>query len=373
MNNKNRHKLIQLLYFSLLTTLSALATANDYELETVVKGISVPWGMAWLPNGDMLVTDRKGDLYRVAKGSDKPLKIDGLPPIDANGQGGLMDLELHPQYGTDPNQGWVYLSLASEDGEGKGSNTAIIRGRLDDDRLIDIETLYKATPNTNSSRHYGSRIEFDNNGYLFFSVGERGERDDNPQDLTRDGGKIYRLHDDGRIPDDNPFVDTANAKKAIYSYGHRNPQGMAKHPTSGKIWAHEHGPRGGDEVNIVKPGANYGWPILSYGINYSGTKFAEGTEREGFESPIWYWDPSIAPSGMTFVTSDKYPEFKGHLLVGSLKFRYLVLAKLDGDTVTDAEVIFEGIGRVRNVKQGPDGFLYVATDGDGIKRIIPKE
>lgn len=361
--------------FLLMTLLPLMASAaddNGYELETVVEGIDIPWGMVWLPNGDMLVTNRQGELYRVAGGTGKPTPIGGIPPVHANGQGGLLDIELHPDYATDPASRWVYLSLSSEKGEGKGSHTAIIRGRLDGNRLLEIEQLYKADPNSRSGRHYGSRIEFDGNGYLFFSIGERGQRDVNPQDITRDGGKVYRLHDDGRVPDDNPFVDTEGAKQAIYSYGHRNPQGMALNTATGQIWIHEHGPRGGDEVNIVKPGANYGWPILSYGINYSGSEFAEGTEREGYESPIWYWDPSIAPSGMTFVTSDKYPDWQGNLLVGSLKFSYLVLCQVEGDSIGEADILFEGVGRVRNVRQGPDGFLYVATTGNGIQRIVPE-
>ncbi len=341
---------------------------NNYTLETAVDGIAVPWGMVWLPDGDMLITNRKGELYRYS--NDKLSSIDGLPSIHANGQGGLLDIELHPKF---KETGWIYFSYASQDGEGNGSNTAIMRAKLDGNTLTSKELLYKAGPNSTRGQHYGGRIEFDNNGYLFFSIGERGARDENPQDIAKDGGKVYRLHDDGKIPSDNPFVGSKDAREAIYSFGHRNPQGMAKNPTTGDIWVHEHGPRGGDEVNIVKAAKNYGWPILSYGINYNGTKFAEGTEREGFESPIWYWDPSIAPSGMTFITSDKYPEWKGNLVVGSLKFAYLVLCTVEGNTITKEDILFKGIGRVRNVRQGPDGYIYVATEGNGIVKIIPKK
>ncbi|GAB1260852.1 PQQ-dependent sugar dehydrogenase [Aurantivibrio plasticivorans] len=359
-----------------LLTLTAIVSVSAFaepKTETYIEDINVPWGMAWLPpsngqaQGDMLVTERSGSLYRVRDGKITA-EIKGLPDIHANGQGGLLDIELHPQY--DEN-GWIYLSYSSPEGEGKGSNTAIIRGQLNGNRLTNIETLYKAEPNSRRGQHYGSRIEFDNHGMLFFSIGERGDRDTNPQDLSRDGGKIYRLHDDGRIPQDNPFVSDKQEKPAIYSWGHRNPQGMATHPTSGEIWIHEHGPRGGDEINIVKAGENYGWPILSYGINYIGTTFAEGTEREGYQSPIHYWDPSIAPSGMTFVTSDKYPEWQGKLLVGSLKFRYLVLCSTTESAVTNTAIVMKDIGRVRNVKQGPDGYLYVATEGNGILRLTP--
>lgn len=360
---------ILLASLAIITALPVFAASDDkYRVEPVFKGIGVPWGMVWLPGGDMLVSEREGNLYRI-RNAKIQAKIKGLPKVHANGQGGLLDLELHPSYA---DNGWLYLSYSSTEGDGKGSNTAIMRAKLDGDTLVNQEVLYKAEPNTERGQHYGSRIEFDDQGYLFFSIGERGQRDTNPQDLSRDGGKIYRLHDDGRIPADNPFVGQANVKQAIYSWGHRNPQGMAKNPDTGQIWVHEHGPRGGDEVNIIKPAANYGWPILSYGINYNGTDFAKGTEREGFESPIWYWVPSIAPSGMTFVTSDKYPEWQGHLLVGSLKFGYLVLCRVVGNSIARAEILFEGIGRVRNVRQGPDGYLYVATDGKGIQRIVPK-
>lgn len=347
---------------------TAEAIKNSISVETVVEGVAVPWGMTWLPNGDMLITDRSGKLYRHHQ--DKLSEIKGVPDIHANGQGGLLDIELHPDY---PNNGWIYFSYASQEGEGSGSNTAIVRAKLNGNRLTSTQVLYKGSPNSRRGQHYGSRIEFDDKGFLFFSIGDRGARDENPQDISKDGGKIYRLHDDGKIPADNPFVGENNAREAIYSLGHRNPQGMAKNPQSGDIWVHEHGPRGGDEINIVKAGKNYGWPILSYGINYIGTKFAEGTEREGYESPAWYWVPSIAPSGMTFVTSNLYPEFKNKLLVGSLKFSYLVLCDIDGNTVKTADPIFEGIGRVRNVRQGPDGFIYVATEGQGIKKLVPKK
>ncbi|MEX1032148.1 MAG: PQQ-dependent sugar dehydrogenase [Cellvibrionaceae bacterium] len=352
----------------LFFVLQACVAEDGYRVETVVEGIAVPWGMVWLPDGDMLVSNRSGELYRVRDGEIAGT-IGGLPEVHVNGQGGLLDLELHPDYA---ENGWLYISYSSPEGEGSGSHTALMRAKLDGDQLVQSETLYKASPNTRRGQHYGSRIEFDDQGYLYFSIGERGARDENPQDLSRDGGKVYRLHDDGRVPEDNPFVGREDAIAAIYSYGHRNPQGMAKNPETGEIWIHEHGPRGGDEVNIVKPSANYGWPILSYGINYSGTEFAEGTEREGYQSPTWYWDPSIAPSGMTFVTSDKYPDWQGDILVGSLKFRYLVLAHVQGNEIPSAEVMFEDIGRVRNVRQGPDGFIYVATEGNGIVRIVPE-
>jgi glucose/arabinose dehydrogenase len=342
---------------------------EGYRVETVTTGIDVPWGMVWLPDGDMLVSNRAGELYRVSNGKVAGT-IKGVPEVHVNGQGGLLDVELHPRYA---ENGWLYFTYSSRQGESSGSNTALVRARLQDNALVDQQVIYKGSPNSDRGQHYGGRIEFDDAGYVYFSIGDRGARDENPQDLSRDGGKVYRLHDDGQVPEDNPFVGREGAISAIYSYGHRNPQGLAKNPESGAIWVHEHGPRGGDEVNVLEAGENYGWPILSYGINYNGTEFAEGAEREGYQSPAWYWDPSIAPSGMTFVTSDKYPEWQGDLLVGSLKFRYLVLADVEGESIADAKIVFEDIGRVRNVRQGPDGYIYLATEGQGIKRLVPKD
>jgi glucose/arabinose dehydrogenase len=215
-------------------------------------------------------------------------------------------------------------------------------------------------------------LEFDNQGFLYFSIGERGDRDVNPQDITRDGGKIYRLHDDGRIPEDNPFVNSATAKKAIYSYGHRNPQGLIKHPETGELWEHEHGPQGGDEINIVKKGKNYGWPVISYGINYDNSILTDITSKQGMEQPVFYWVPSIAPSGMAFVSSDKYQDWKGNILAGSLKFSYLERLVLKDNKVVKREKLFKDIGRVRDVVQAPDGYLYIAVEGKGILKIIPK-
>lgn len=337
----------------------------EYKAETLVAGLNVPWGMAFLPDGEMLVSERKGSIKRIRDGKVVG-EVKGVPDVHANGQGGLLDLALHPEF--ESNQ-LLYFTYSDEESSGSGSNTALARGRLIDGELQDIEILYKGEENTSRGQHYGSRIAFSPAGQVYFSIGDRGNRDKNPQSLEHDGGKVYRLHADSRVPEDNPFVDSS--KPAVYSYGHRNPQGMAVHPVTGDIWTHEHGPKGGDEVNLIKAGANYGWPILSYGVNYSGTAFAEGTERAGFESPLWYWDPSIAPSGMTFVTSDRYPEWQGQLLVGSLKFSYLVLCQLDGNRITAVENVLEGIGRVRSLRQGPDGYLYVGIDGEGIKKIVP--
>jgi glucose/arabinose dehydrogenase len=344
---------------------------SNYTLETVVTGISSPWGMAWLPDGAMIITDRSGELRLFENDQLVEQSINGVPEVWANGQGGLLDVAVHLDY---EQNGWIYLTYSSPEG-GEGANTALMRATLNDDRtaLVDQEVLYKAEPNTSRGQHFGSRITFDDEGYLYFSIGDRGNRDVNPQDITRDGGKIYRLKPDGSIPEDNPFVGKDGAREAIYSYGHRNPQGMDMHPETGEIWIHEHGPRGGDEVNKIEKGANYGWPILSFGINYSGSEFAEDTARAGMNQPEWYWDPSIAPSGMAFVTGDKYPDWQGNLLVGSLKFQYIVLCEIEDDTITGQQILFEDIGRVRNIKQGPDGYIYVATEGNGILKIVPKK
>ncbi len=339
-----------------------------FTVETVVDGISIPWGMVMLPDGAFLITDKSGELIHFKDG--KKTSLENVPEVYVRGQGGLLDIELHPNY---EENGWIYISYASSEGEEKGGHTAVMRARLKDFKLVDNQLLYKATPNTTAGQHFGSRLEFDNDGYLFFSIGERGDRDVNPQDIKRDGGKIYRIKDDGSIPADNPFVNEAGAKKAIYSYGHRNPQGLIKHPETGEMWDHEHGPRGGDEINIIKKGKNYGWPLITYGINYSGTPITDKTEMEGMEQPIHYWVPSIAPSGMVMVTSDKYPNWKGNLLVGSLVFQYLERLAMDGEKVVYREKLLEDIGRVRSVYQAPDGFIYIGVEGKGVLKLVPSE
>ncbi|WP_147679071.1 PQQ-dependent sugar dehydrogenase [Algibacter pacificus] len=343
-------------------------TTLNYTTEIVVPGINIPWGMDFLPDGSMLITEKAGELIHFKDG--QKTNIAGLPEVYLRGQGGLLDIKIHPNY---KNNGWIYITYASAEGEGDGGNTALMRGKLKNNAFVEKQLLYKATPNTKKGQHFGSRIEFDKDGYLYFSIGERGNRDENPQDITRDGGKIYRLNDDGSIPADNPFVNSSNAKTAVFSYGHRNPQGMAIHPKTGAIWVNEHGPKGGDEINSIAKGKNYGWPVISYGINYSGTPFTELTKKEGMEQPIFYWVPSIAPSGMAFVTSDKYPDWKNSILVGSLKFQYLERLVLKNNTVIKREILFKDMGRVRNVIQAPDGYIYVAIEGTGIVKIIPNK
>lgn len=341
--------------------------SQNYTVETVIDGMEIPWGMVFLPDGSLLVTEKKGELIHLKEG--KKTKVEGLPKVTVQGQGGLMDIILHPDY---EKNGWLYLSYASSEGEGEGANTAIARAKLENNRLTGLQVLYKASPNSTRGQHFGSRMVFDDEGYLYFSIGDRGDNENNPQDISRDGGKVYRIHDDGTIPKDNPFVNKSNAKTAIFSYGHRNPQGMILHPDSREVWVHEHGPRGGDEINIVKKAANYGWPVITYGINYNGTEITDQRSKPGMEQPLYYWLPSIAPSGFAVLSGDVYPEWKGDLLIGSLKFSYLEKLTLKNNKVEKREKLMDGVGRVRNVIIGPDGLIYAGLDGQGIVRLVPK-
>lgn len=348
-------------FFACAQDKNPINTKHSYEV--IVKNLNNPWGFTFLTDESILINEKDGRIIHFK--NNKKTEIKNPPKVYLRGQGGLLDIELHPNY---KNNGWIYFSYASSDGDENGGNTSIMRAKIKNDSLINKEILYKAVPNTTKGQHFGSRIVF-KDGYLFFSIGERGERDINPQDLTRDGGKIYRLNDDGSIPKDNPFVDTKNAKTAIWSYGHRNPQGMKINPFTNEIWSHEHGPRGGDEINIIKKGANYGWPVITYGINYSGTKITDQTKKEGMQQPLHYWDPSIAPSGMAFINSDKYGDWKGSLLVGSLKFQYLDLCTLENGKVIKEQRLLDGLGRVRSVEQGPDGYIYVGIENLGIVKL----
>ncbi|AZQ44651.1 PQQ-dependent sugar dehydrogenase [Nonlabens ponticola] len=337
---------------------------EDYTITPIVEDLSVPWGMDWLPNGDLLYTEKQGDLYRFDGTTSH--KIANVPEVYVRGQGGLLDVIVHPDFFANNT---IYISYASQEGAGSGGHTAIASAVLDSDRLTNLKVLYKGTPNTTRGQHFGSRFAFGDDGKLYFSIGERGDRDTNPQDITRDGGKIYRINDDGSIPDDNPFVDATGAKTAIYTYGNRNPQGLLRHPVTGEIIANEHGPKGGDEINYIKKGVNYGWPVISYGINYDGSEFTDITQKEGMAQPFFYWDPSIAPSGFAVIDNDSYRDWNGNFLVGSLKFQYLEMLYFDEDGVTKREKLVDGIGRLRNVKMSPDGEIYIGVEGKGIYKI----
>lgn len=368
MKTKLQH-LIPLVFLSLFTCAqdkNPVNTNNDYEL--IVPELTIPWGFVFLPDGSMLINEKEGKMIHFKDG--KKTLVEDVPEVYNRGQGGLLDIALHPKY---TENGWIYITYASPEGDDNGGNTALMRAKFKDNKLTEKQLLYKATPNTTKGQHFGSRILFDNDGYLYFTIGERGEEFVNPQDITRDGGKVYRLNDDGSIPTDNPFVNEPNAKKAIFTYGNRNQQGMVLHPETGEIWAHEHGPRGGDEINIIKAGNNYGWPVITYGINYIGTKITDETSRPGMEQPLHYWDPSIAPSGMAFITSDNYPGWKGHLLVGSLKFAYLNKCSIEDGKVVKEERLLDGVGRVRTVNQGPDGYIYVGIENLGIVKLLQKK
>jgi glucose/arabinose dehydrogenase len=318
----------------------------------------------------MLVTEQSGEIFRIDEDLNK-LPVSGVPTVRYRGQGGLMDLELHPDYA---NNGWIYISYSAVgvDGTDTVSNTEVSRYKLVNDELVQGEILFTSTPFVSSGSHFGGRIEFDNQGYMFISTGDRRREYEHPQYLSNHSGKVHRLMDNGSIPPDNPFVGVDTAVASIYSYGHRNVQGLALNPTTGKIWSHEHGPRGGDEINIVNPGLNYGWPVISYGIEYNGQAFTNLTEKEGMEQPLLYWIPSIAPCGAAFVNTDKYPGWEGDFLVGSLRFRYLNRVVLQDDKVVKEEPLMKGVGRLRNIRIGPDGYIYIAVEEPGyIFRVMP--
>lgn len=343
---------------------------ESFTHEVVTKEISQPWGIEILPNNDLLVTDKSGKVYRVSNG--KTTEISGAPKVLYEGQGGLLDITLHPKY---ESTGWIYFSYAKggrKDKDGKElGTTAISRAKLQGDQLVNMQEVFEAQPYQPRRGHYGSRIVFDKDGYMFFSVGERQNRDENPQTLRNHLGKIHRTYDDGSVPDDNPFRSSPIAMPTIYSYGHRNPQGLVIAP-DGTIWETEHGPQGGDELNIIEPGKNYGWPVISYGINYDGTSFTDITAKEGMEQPVSYWVPSIAPCGMEWVSSSKYGDLQGDILVGSLKFQYLNRCVMENGKVVKEEKLLNGIGRVRAVEEAPDGTIYVGVESVGIVKLVKK-
>ena len=347
---------------------SIITDETNYEMELVFEDENIIWAIEFFEDNSILATVKSGSIFHYKDGIKT--KIQGVPDIYVRGQGGLMDIAFHPNFNENK---WLYFSYASEDDGEKGGNTTIARAKLIEDSLIDLEVLYKGSPNSRKGQHFGGRLEFDNENYLYFSIGDRGNRDVNPQDINIDGGKIYRINDDGTIPKDNPFFNDPDAKKAIYSYGHRNPQGMFKHPITGEIWTNEHGPRGGDEINIIKKGKNYGWPKITYGINYSLTTITKDKSLPGMEQPLYYWLPSIAPSSFEYISSNIYPNWNGSLLAGALVFKYIERIGLKNNKVISRSKIAEDLGRPRDVKQGPDGYIYVSIENKGIYKIIPKE
>jgi glucose/arabinose dehydrogenase len=361
--------------FSFMAVLRALAAASAcafalappvhaQPVKTLAQGLVNPWSLAFLPDGRMLVTERPGNLRIVTPDGKVGPPLAGVPRVYASGQGGLLDVSLDPEFARNR---LVYLSYA-EPGEG-GAGTAVARGRLDGEasreRLGDARVIFRQKDKVGGGGHFGSRLVWDRAGRLFVTLGDRYTRKDDAQNLATHFGKIVRIEADGKVPHDNPFAKDPRALTEIWSYGHRNVQGAALHPQTGELWASEHGPQGGDEVNRVQRGANHGWPVITYGRNYVvGTVIGEGTERAGVVAPLRHWVPrSIAPSGMAFVTGDRYPTWQGHLLIGALAGRRLVLLKLDGAKVVDEVALLVDLGaRIRDVRQGPDGYVYVLTD-----------
>jgi len=330
-----------------------------FRLVRLVEGLENPWGMAFLPGGGFLITERPGRLQLVSPQTMRPEPVTGLPEVSASGQGGLLDVALHPHF---QQNRLVYISYSAGGLIGKG--TEVARGRLLGQQLEDLEVIFQAQPKQFGSRHFGSRLLFSPDGMLFISLGDRADRP-SAQDLGQHPGSIIRVQDDGSVPETNPFVRRQLALPEIYSYGHRNVQGIFWQQDADLLWAHEHGPMGGDELNLVQAGRNYGWPVITYGVNYgTGTTIGEGiTHQEGMEQPKYYWVPSISPSGLLLYTGERFPDWRGNLFIGSLKFSLLVRLELRGEEVVREERLLQGkVGRVRDVRQGPDGLIYLLTD-----------
>jgi aldose sugar dehydrogenase len=338
----------------------------NFTIDTLATGLTNPWSMAFLPDGRILIAERPGNLRIWENGKLLDKSVEGMPEIWSHGQGGLLDVVLHPDY--DEN-GWIYLAYAKK--IGSIGNTAIGRGKIAGNQLTNFEELFHGSELTNAAHHFGCRIVFDDNNYLFFCIGDRGEMS-NAQKLTNHCGKVLRIHDDGSVPEDNPFVDSPGAMPEIWTYGNRNIQGMGLHPQTRELWSHEHGAQGGDEINLMIKGGNYGWPLVTHGINYDGTQITPDTTLPGMIDPILHWTPSIAPCGMAFVNSTRYPEWEGNMLVGALAGQHIHRVEFEGNQVVHTERLLEGFARFRDIRQGQDGYIYVLTEGPGIFfRIIP--
>jgi glucose/arabinose dehydrogenase len=331
---------------------------HEFRVTTVARGLVHPWSLAFLPNGDMLVTERVGRLRIIRNGELRPMPVAGVPEVALGGQGGLLDIALHPKFAENR---LIYLSYAAA-GEG-GSGTEVARAHLIDDELVDLERILDVRPKSIGGRHFGSRLLFGRDGYLYVTAGERASRD-RAQNLGDLAGSIMRITDDGGVPPDNPFVGRADARPEIYTYGNRNPQGLAMHPETGQIWEAEHGPKGGDEINILVAGTNYGWPVITYGGSYSGAEIGEGTAKAGMAQPARHWGvPAISPSGMAFYTGGDFPSWRDNMFLGALSGRVLIRLVLDGTEIVHEERLLEDFGeRIRDVRQGPDGSLYLLTD-----------
>lgn len=329
---------------------------TSFQISTLLEGLDRPWGLAFLPGNELLITERSGRLRRVRDGVLQKEPLQGVPEVHAHSQGGLLDVLLHPDFAQNR---WVYLSYSKAGTN--GATTAVSRGRLGEAGLEKVEEIFVADAWSRHNRHFGGRMLFDRQGALYLSIGDRGEME-RAQTLTDHAGTLLRLDANGKALPDNPFVGKDGAKPEIYTIGNRNIQGMIEHPESQKIWTHEHGPMGGDELNLIKAGANYGWPLVTYGKNYDGTVISEKTTLEGIEAPVLHWTPSIACSGLAVYTGDQFPEWKGNFFVGALVQTHLRRVVLEGETPTHQEVLLHGLARIRTVMQGPDGFLYLLTD-----------
>lgn len=354
------------------TTVIPDGTSPNLKTTTLVNNHEIIWGMDFLPNGDILFTEKRGRIYRYTVAGVTE-ELTGVPTgINTSGQGGLLDIKVHPSYASN---GWIYISYAINH-TGGGSLLRLTRFKLNGNAITNTENLFTTQSANTWYGHYGSRIVFDSAGMLYLSIGEGGtlsyggasSANQNAQDTKNDWGKVHRMTDDGKIPSDNPVLPGNTAATTVYSYGHRNPQGMIFDPVNNRIWENEHGPMGGDEINLIQKGNNYGWPLVCYGKNYDGVAVSANPTAPGITNPTKYWDPSIAPSGLAVITSNNFKSWKGSLLTGSLKFNYVSRVTLQGDKITGEEKILEGIGRVRNIKQGPDGNIYVSVEGPG--RII---
>jgi glucose/arabinose dehydrogenase len=354
-------------------SITAHSQLHNYQVKTWVAALKEPWSLAFLSPTKALVTEKRGHLYLIENGKLADRPVIGVPLVDTGGQAGLFDVVPHPRYA---ENGWIYLAFSDPQKDAKGapvSLTRIVRGKLKDGAFIDQETIYQSPLEfyrPAGGPHFGGRMAFDAAGYLFFTIGERGDGT-NAQKLDRPTGKVHRLFDDGRVPADNPFANDASADRTIWSYGHRNPQGLAFSP-AGELYDVEHGPRGGDEVNLVRKGRNYGWPVITYGMNYDGTSMVDITAKDGMEQPIKYWVPSIAPCGASFYTGELFPKWKNHLFVASLAAEELHRLEIGGDKVVADEVLFKSLGRIRHVIGGPDGALYVLLP-NRIARIAPPQ
>lgn len=349
------------------------ARPSRFAVEVAARGLSFPWALQFLPDGRLLVSERAGRLRVIEANGRLSPPVAGVPEVAETGQGGLLDVALDPRFA---ETGLVYFSYA-EPRSGGGNGTSVARGRLvladGAPRLDALAVIFRQQPATSGGLHFGSRLVFADDGTLFVTLGERYQRD-YAQDTSRHWGKVVRINPDGSRPGDNPDFGPG-ARPELWSIGHRNPQSAALHPTSRKLWVVEHGPRGGDEVNVVEKGRNYGWPVIGYGIDYSGARLHAGTHRDGMEQPIYYWVPSIAPSGMAFYTGERFPEWKGSLFVGALAGQHLARLVLDGERIVAEErLLVDREARIRDVRQGPDGFVYVLTDSARaeIWRLVPK-